>query len=47
MIITGLLLYYVESKKLLDELHFNLNLTFKRLKNSLKEPLWNIDVSSK
>ncbi len=43
MILTGLLLYYFESKKLLDEIHFNLDLTFKRLVHSLKEPLWNMD----
>jgi len=43
MIITGIILYYFESRRLYDELSFNSKLAFKRLINSLKEPLWNID----
>jgi len=43
MIVSGLILYYFESKKLLQELTANSKLTYKRLTNSLREPLWNMD----
>ena len=43
MAITGVTLYIFESKKLLLDLTSNFELTHKRLINSLREPLWNID----
>lgn len=43
MVASGILMYYVESKRLLAEITRNSKLTFKRLTNSLKEPLWNMD----
>ena len=43
MITSGFLMYYFESKKLMSEIKNNSELSFRRLTNTLKEPLWNMD----